>query len=254
MTAVAPASRTETFLSVTRPPDGSRVRVEHSTCGGPDRPAIRPVLLSCDERGATVSLVPEGALLLAGDAVWLRVEVGPGASLQLVEPAGTVAYDMRGGRAGWEVEINLGLGASLIWHGEPFVAAAGSETTWNTRVLADFGARFALRETLVLGRCGEQPGRLRHEVFVGHADGRPILADGVEVGPGCTAAILGGCRVMGTVLVVGAELGISVPTSEVGTRFEIEAGATVFRTLSDDAHRAVEQNIWYAAVAAVRGV
>jgi urease accessory protein len=245
------SSRTETRVSVTRPPDGSRVRVEHRAVGGPDRPVIRPVLLSSDARGAHISLVPEGALLLAGDAVSLRIEVGAGALLHLVEPAGTVAYDMRGGHATWDVTVNLGLGSGLVWHGEPFVASAGSETVWRTRVVVDHGARFALRETLVLGRHGEEPGRLRHEVYVHHADGRPILVDGVDLAPRRTGIVLGGHRVMGSVLLVGADLAAcpGVP----GTRFELEGGATLVRALADDAHRAADSHTWQAAVAAVAG-
>jgi urease accessory protein len=254
MTTATLSSRTETWVSVTRPIDGSRVRVEYRAVGGPDRPVIRPVLLSSDARGAHVSLVPEGALLLAGDVVSLRIDVGPGATLQLVEPAGTVAYDMRGCCATWDVTVNLGPGSCLVWHGEPFVASAGSETIWTTRVFVDYGARLALRETLVLGRHGEEPGRLRHEVHVQHADGRPVLADGVDLAPRRTGIVLGGHRVMGTVLLVGAELGDAEWNSGVpGTRFEFETGGVLVRTLVDDAHRATDLRIWNAAVAAVIG-
>lgn len=256
MTTLAQSSRTETRISVARPTDGSRARVEHRATGGPDRPVIRPVLLSSDARGATVSLVPEGALLLAGDAVSLHIDVGAGAVLHLVEPAGTVAYDMRGGQATWDVNVSLGLGARLVWHGEPFVASAGSETRWTTRISVDDGARFALRETIVLGRYGEEPGRLRHEVYVDYADGRPILADGVDLAPGRTGIVLGGHRVMGSVLLVGTDLERASAAENApgpGVRFDLESGGVLVRALADEAHLAADAGTWQAAVAAVTG-
>ena len=210
---------------------------------------IRPVLLSCDEGQARISLVPEGALLLAGDDVGLRFDVGPGATVHVYEPAGTVAYDMRGGSARWQVDVVLGIGAALIWHGEPFVAAAGSVTAWVMRVAVDYGSRFALREILVLGRHGESPGRVTHEVYVNHVDGRPILADGVELGPGRTEIALGGRRAMGTVLLVGAELPAS--TANTATRFDLDADGVLVRALSGEAHRVVDPDLWESAVAAV---
>jgi len=244
------ATRTETRVAVTRPGDGSRVRVEYGAAGGPDWPVIRPVLLSSDARGAYVSLVPEGALLLADDVVSLRIDVGAGAVLHLVEPAGTVAYDMRGGCASWDVTVNLGPHSCLAWHGEPFVASAGSQTVWTTRVSVGQGARFALRETLVLGRHGEEPGRVRHEVHVRHSDGRPILADGIDLAPRGTGIVLGGRRVMGTVLLVGADLDWVGRGEVPGTRFDLEAGAALVRTLADEAHQATDLPTWDAAVAA----
>ena len=55
--------------------------------------------------GVRVALVPEQALLLAGDHVTVAVRVGSGQRLEIVEPGGTVAYAMRGGQARWDVQI-----------------------------------------------------------------------------------------------------------------------------------------------------
>ncbi|WP_278255751.1 hypothetical protein [Nocardioides convexus] len=66
---------------------------------------VRPMLVAHDRDRARVSLVPEGALLLAGDAVEVDVSVDAGMSLDLVEPGGTVAFDMRGATARWDVRI-----------------------------------------------------------------------------------------------------------------------------------------------------
>ena len=61
----------------------TEVRSSHLRRSAPDR--------------ARVALVPEQAVLLAGDHVTVSVRVGAGAALEIVEPGGTVAYAMRGG-------------------------------------------------------------------------------------------------------------------------------------------------------------
>ena len=198
--------------------------------GGPDRPTIRPVLIDCSSSGARISLVPQGALLLDGDAVSLHIEVGEGVSAHLVEPAGTVAYDMRGGSASWEVTIDVGVGATLIWDGEPFVAAAGSDTAWTARIRLAEGARLRWREILVLGRHGESPGRLRHTLDVHAMDGRPLLVDTLDVGPGCSGA-LGGHRVMGSTLLIGLD-----EPAATGIRFALESGGELIRSLAGEMH------------------
>lgn len=221
---------TETSVSVARVGAGSRARVITEACGGPDRPTIRPVLLGCSPGGARISLVPEGALLLDGDAVSLRIEVGEEADLHVVEPAGTVAYDMRGGSGTWEVAVDVAAGGTLIWDSEPFVAAAGSDTTWTARITLAEGARLRWRETLVLGRHGESPGRLRHSLAVHRRDGSPVLVDSLDLGPGSVGA-LGGHRVIGSTLLIGLD-----EPHMTGTRFVLESGGAIVRSLAHEMH------------------
>jgi len=57
---------------------------------------ISPRILRVTDNGARIGLVATQALLLGGDHVQLDIEVGPGAWLELVETAGTVAYDADG--------------------------------------------------------------------------------------------------------------------------------------------------------------
>jgi urease accessory protein len=188
------------------------------------------VLIESSPGGARVSLVPEGALLLNGDAVSLRIEVGEGMSLHLVEPAGTVAYDMRGGSAVWEVTVDVARGATLIWDGEPFVAAAGSDTTWTATIRLAEGARLRWREILVLGRHGESSGRLRHTLAVRRPDGTPILLDSLHLGRGSSGA-LGGHRVIGSTLLIGLD-----EPHTTGTRFALESGDALVRSLAGEMH------------------
>lgn len=218
--------------------DGGRIRVRTSAAGPAQRPLIRPMLLSADATTARVSLVPEGALLLAGDAVRIRVEVGPGALLDLQEPGGTVAYDMRGGNATWDVEVSLAEDAALVWRGEPFVVADGADVRRRTRIVVSPGSRLAVRETLVLGRHGEQGGRIRQALTVEEPDGSPVLVEELDVEAGASAGLLGGHRVVGSVLALG------VPVRPSPDRFDLEAGGHLLRRLTDEAHTAHDRAAW----------
>ena len=229
-----------TRISVTRPVSGGRVVVGMSTDGPDQRPVIRPMLLSSDADGARVSLVPEGALLLAGDAISIDVSVGPGVRLDLNEPGGTVAYAMGGDCASWDVSIDLAPSATLVWAGEPFVVSQGARVDRHTSITVGEGARLALRETVVLGRHNERPGSLRQDLAVTSSDGTPMLAESLAVGPDSGRLLIGGSRVISTVLLLGERL----PPTHNGTRLELEAEGTCVRTLSTDAHRGDLTSAW----------
>jgi urease accessory protein len=147
--------------------------------------------------GSRVALVPEQAVLLAGDRVTVRVRVAAGASLEIVEPGGTVAYAMRGRSAAWDVEVEVEDRGRLVWHGEPFVVAEGADVTRSLRADLAADAVLSLRETLVLGRTGEGPGRLRTRGEV-RRGGVPVLVEELDSTVG-----LGGHRVMDQLLRVG---------------------------------------------------
>lgn len=228
-----------TRVAVHADPSGGRVRVRTGSTGSPELPLLRPMLTDSSPGSARVSLVPEGAMLLAGDRIELDIEVGAGARLDLVEPGGTVAYDMRGRDASWDVRIRLHEDAVLVWHGEPFVAAAGSRTHRRTEVTLASKAVLALRETLVLGRYGEQPGEVEQHLIVADADGRPLLVEELLVGS------LGLHRVVGSVLLLG---GVVPPEEAAADRFELERGGTLWRRLGREAHLATPVEAWAVAV------
>lgn len=235
-----------TRITVDRSATG-RVRVGLTATASQDRPLLRPVLVSADAETARVALVAEGALLLAGDALSVEVRVGPGAGLELLEPAGTVAYDMRGGSAAWDVDLRLDPGARLLWHGEPFVAAAGADVRRRTHLRLGEGARLAMREQLVLGRYGEWPGRVRHRLDATTDDGTPLLVEEIDLAPETTGMLLGGHRVLASVLTLGADPG-EPPAPE---RLELACGGTLVRSLAGEAHHAVLGAAWARASAAV---
>lgn len=241
----APASITS--VAVTRPTDGGPVSVRLSASGPVERPVVRPMLIDTQDGGAVVSLVPEGALLLAGDSLWLDIEVGAGACLELLEPAGTVAYPMSGGHARWEVRIRLGPGAGLIWAGEPFVVAEGASVIRRTHVSMSAGACLALREVVVLGRHGEGPGELEQELDVVEPGGLPVLRESLHLGPDSNRLLIGGARAISTVLLLGERL----PDAGEGTRLELDTRGTLVRGLAMESHRAVPTASWAAARSAL---
>lgn len=233
-----------TTLSVSAAP--GRAQLRSGVTGDPSSPCLRPMLLDSGPQHARVALVPDGALLLAGDAIRLDVEVGPGARLELVEPAGTVAFDMRGADATWDVRIDLAEDATLVWAGEPFVIAAGARVRRSTVVRLDSGSRLAMRETLVLGRHQERGGVLEQAWSAyGPAD-VPVLVEHLVLDESAhRPGILGGHRALGSVVA----LGVTVPGDVcVAGRLDLEHGGTVWRGLAHEAHRAVPAGAWTAVL------
>jgi urease accessory protein len=215
-----------TTATLTADPAGRRATLRTTTS------LLRPMTIACDARSARVALVPEGALLLAGDQVSVSVHVGPGAQLEVVETSGTVAYDMRGGAATWSLDVQVAAGGSLVWQGLPFVAAAGSDVRRTMHVTLEEGASMLMRDTVVLGRTGEGPGRL-----VARTD---VVADGPVLVEELDSAVLSK-RVLDSILAIGypAEGGMA-----------LEAGGTLYRALSDDTHSTGLDSTWALLVEA----
>lgn len=246
MTTLLPDRATIRSTRLVVEPAAGRPRVRTETSGDPARPCLRAMTLSSAPGVARVCLIPDGALLLAGDQIRLDVEVGPGVRLDLLEPAGTVAYDMRGASATWDVRLELASDATLVWAGEPFVVAAGARVSRNTRVRLGDGARLAVRETLVLGRDRERSGELDQTWTATSTDGRELLVeelrlDGAVHRPG----ILGGHRVLGSVLAFG--IGLPPEVCDAG-RLDLEDGGIVWRRLAAEAHSAVPTEAWRAVL------
>jgi urease accessory protein len=154
-----------------------------------------------------VGLVATQALLLAGDAIAVEVDVRGPVTLELVEPAGTVAYDMRGGSATWTVAVTLSDRAALTWLAEPFVVAAGALVTRSTTLSLEEGTRARVRESLVLGRTGEVGGALVATTHATYA-GAPLLVESLDLSPAERSgpAVLFGHRCVDSLLSLGERL------------------------------------------------
>lgn len=169
---------------------------------------IAPRRLPDRDGVARVALVSGAALLLAGDAVRVEVHVGQGIDLEVVEVAGVVAYDMRGGSARWEVSARVADQASLAWHGLPFVIADGADVERTTELSLEGSARVVLRDTYVFGRSGECGGDLLAHT-IARLEGRPLLVEDLDLRLGVRGepGMLGSCRCLDTVTTLGARLG-----------------------------------------------
>ncbi|MGZ0145904.1 urease accessory protein UreD [Kribbella sp. WER1] len=174
-----------------------------------------------------VALVAAGALLLAGDEVRIEIAVAGAVRLEIVETAGTVAYGMRGGSARWDVGITLTDGASLQWYAEPFVVSADADVTRTTTAHLTTGCTVHLRESIVLGRQNEPPGRL-HTTTRAWLDDRPLLAEDLQFRN--SWAVLGTARCLDTVTTLGFRLPDDPQT------LQLEGPGSIARQLLDQQH------------------
>ena len=237
-------SRTEIEVDVD--PRGRRSRVSLGSSGPDGRGHLSARILAFGHASARVALVAEGALLLADDLIEIDVSVGPDAALDLVEPSGTVAYDMRGGSARWCVRVHLAERARLRWHGKPFVVAEGADVNRTVQIDLEAEATAMTRETLVLGRSGERGGSLTQRTRVSH-QGHPLLVEDLVLDAHVPrTGLLGPWRVVDTVNVLGRRAA-DTPITVVGDgahRFELEGPGTLIRSLSGQAHARCLDPAW----------
>ncbi|HWC24742.1 MAG TPA: urease accessory protein UreD [Flexivirga sp.] len=202
--------------SVAIGPDGVAFsRVDDLRSEGPLvlRPTIanRPEpLLRKDLRAARVALASGAAGPLGGDEFTLSVTVGAGSTLLLSEVSSTLLLPgARGGRSHMRISITVESGATFCWLPEPLVAARGCHHVHEIEVEVAPDATMLLRDELVLGRYGEEPGRLSQRLRVA-CEGRSIFQQRLDLGAGArgwrSPAVLGGHKCVGTVLAVAPDL------------------------------------------------
>jgi urease accessory protein len=143
---------------------------------------------------------------LGGDDLELDVDVAPGASLVVRSAAASVALPgPDGAPSRLRVTASVGAGASLVWHPEPGVAAAGCHHRSDAAVSLAAGASLVWREEVVLGRHDEPGGRWTSSLRV-DLEGRPLLRHRLDLGAGTdwdSPAVGGGARCSGSLLAVG---------------------------------------------------
>lgn len=193
-----------------------------------------------DPTHARVALIGISMMLLGGDDVVIEVSVGAGVTLEVVEPAGLVAYNAAGVQARWRLSATVADGGTLLWAGAPLVIAEGANVLRDSRVFLAAGARLVLQEVLVRGRTGETPGELRSTVRCSGPAGDLLYEDLDLTGDHRSAVgVLGGTRVLGAV----TALGFTPPALERTslTRFDTASGGAVARVMADSAHHAMQQ-------------
>ncbi|WP_405538921.1 urease accessory protein UreD [Streptomyces sp. NBC_00075] len=194
----------------------ARIAARADGRGGTDLPvlegdgplALRRIRAHGDE--ARVMLVGAMSGPLGGDHFTVEAEVGEGARLHLASAAATIALPGQAkGEARYDVRIRVADGGELRWLPEQLICAQGSELYVGTRVELAPGARLVFREEQVLGRSGEEPGRLGSRLTV-RVGGRVVLDQELACGPGAPGgwdgpAVLAGHRALGQLVVVRPE-------------------------------------------------
>ena len=170
-------------------------------------------------RAAQVTVVGAMAAPLGGDRLRIEVRVGAGARLRVTGAAATVSLPGRvRAPAHYDLDLRVDDGGTLEWLPEPVIAAAGSELRTATRVRLTGSARLSLREEYILGRSGEQPGRITARLTVRHNE-RTILDQQADHGPGAIGwdgpAVLAGHRALGQFLLHEPELEKDPPTAQL---------------------------------------
>ncbi|MBC2902654.1 urease accessory protein UreD [Streptomyces sp. PSKA01] len=161
---------------------------------------------------ARVMLVGAMSGPLGGDRFAVEADVAEGARLHVGSAAATIALPGQAkGDARYDVRLTVADGGELRWLPEQLICAGGSDLYVTTRADLGANARLVLREEQVLGRVGEEPGRLTSRLTVRIA-GRTVLDQELACGPGSPGgwdgpAGLAGHRAVGQLVVVRHEFG-----------------------------------------------
>jgi urease accessory protein len=179
-----------------------------------------------------VVLVQTIAGPLAGDRTTIEVDVGPGAALELVGNAATLALPCAE-PARHEVRVRLAAGARLAWLPQPLIVAAGCDLDASLELELAEGAAALTRELVVLGRHGELPGRYRSRLRC-ELEGRLLLHDEVQLSEQAStasAAVLDGASAFGSLALLGLRPARSADPEEL----ELAGPGRVVRALAPEA-------------------
>lgn len=160
---------------------------------------------------AWVSLVAGAAGPIGGDDLRLNIDVEQDAALVLRSVAATLVLPgphAQPSRS--EVTVRVAEQGTLVWLPGPVIAAQNCNHHAVTHVILEPGARLLVREEIVLGRHGEQPGRIRQRLRV-CLGAHPLYDQEISVGPEAGGwdgpAVTGGRRALGSLLVVDPDWG-----------------------------------------------
>ncbi|WP_326670617.1 urease accessory protein UreD [Streptomyces canus] len=172
--------------------------------------------------GAETRVMLVGAMSgpLGGDHFTVEADIREGARLRLGSAAATIALPgQTKGEARYDVRLTVADGGELHWLPEQLISAGGSDLYVTTRIDLGATSRLVLREEQVLGRAGEEPGRLSSRLVLRIA-GRTVLDQELACGPGAPGgwdgpAVLAGHRAVGQLLVVRPEFAEEPVTTQV---------------------------------------
>jgi urease accessory protein len=243
MSTEPPGPTSQTAIRAARGEAGAPVRVEIRREGAPGAAGLRAVVLQTGADRARVALVADGALLLAGDRVAVSCAVEEGVRLDVVETGGTVAYDMRGGRAGWELELDVA--GVLTWVARPFVAATGADVERRSTLRLRGAGRALVREIAVLGRSGECGGRITSRTHAWDDEG-DLLVEELTLSPeNRRPGILGHARVLDTVTAFGYQ----VPEARADSVLALDRRGWIIRELLTAFHESTIEELFHGLAA-----
>jgi urease accessory protein len=204
----------------------ARIRARDDGRGGTSLPVLEgdgPLALRrTRSSGAEARVVLVGAMSgpLGGDHFAVHAEAEAGARLRVGSAAATIALPGQAkGEARYDVRLTVADGGELQWLPEQLISVRDSDLRVTTRVDLGTTARLVLREEQVLGRAGEEPGRLVSRLAVRIA-GRCVLDQELACGPGAPGgwdgpAVLAGHRAVGQLLLARPEFADDPPVARV---------------------------------------
>ncbi|WP_234544817.1 urease accessory protein UreD [Streptomyces shenzhenensis] len=162
--------------------------------------------------GAEARVMVVGAMSgpLGGDRFGIEARVEAGARLCVGSAAATIALPGQGKEeARYDVRLDVADEGELRWLPQQLISAGGSDLRVRTQADVGAGGRLVLREEQVLGRVGEEPGRLSSRLTVRVAR-KTVLDQELVCGPGAPGgwdgpAVLAGHRAVGQLVVVRPE-------------------------------------------------
>ena len=167
---------------------------------------------------ARIALAAGTAGPLGGDAYALDVRVGQNSTLLLQEVSAMLVLPGVGGeQSRMTITVNVEAGATFVWWAEPIIAAHRCHHLHDVRIKLAADARLVLREEMLLGRHGEEPGDFSSRLRITR-DMRALYDQRLSFGPATRgwdgAAVLSGNRAVGSVIVVNPEWGDTPPPAQ----------------------------------------
>lgn len=185
---------------------------------------------------AIVHLVSSALSPLGGDRVDLRVHVGAGARLRLLGTAASIVLPgQHPGRSTSTVTIEVSDGGVVEYLPQPAVVSSRADHRADLLVELSSDARARCRETLVLGRHGEQPGSVVSTTRFSR-EGAPLLRQRLDIGgPQTSVERLAGVRVIATETVVWDDDPVESSSGQWWSLVPLAKGGAMANALAADA-------------------
>jgi len=184
-----------------------------------------------------VHILNQGGGVLAGDALRIEVEVGPGATARIGGVGATRLHPTPGGQSRQGVALRLGAGARLEWLPDPVIPFAGSATSQAVEVSLGPGALWIGCDILAAGR--EARGERFAYTSLGQSlqvreqgSDRLLVAEALCVEPSRRApdgpGVMAGHSVVGTLRVVTRAVPSAAVAAALRGAVESAAGTDVY--------------------------